>query len=272
MKNSRSNIGSIIDVTSLLFRAWIFLWILSAAIVAAQTKVPTSIGTAFVVNPQGYLVTAYHVIRDKSQILVGPFDTNRWRVARVVKIDESKDLALLEARIDRPALSMALWSEVPIGLEALVIGYPQPRVQGLSKKVTLGIVNGVRIEGVDAGYFQLSAEVQKGNSGGPVLAPNGEVIGVVLSKLNALSLAEKTGDLAQNVNYALKSSSLLQFLNEAGIKMEVRPLDMSQAVRPFETYRKAEASVLAVIARDLPNKPQGKPALPDTLNLVPADQ
>jgi S1-C subfamily serine protease len=189
-----------------------------------------------------------------------------------VKVDESKDLALLEARIDRPALSMVLWSEVPIGLEALVIGYPQPRVQGLSKKVTLGIVNGVRIEGVDAGYFQLSAEVQKGNSGGPVLAPNGAVIGVVLSKLNALSLAEKTGDLAQNVNYALKSSSLLQFLNEAGIKVEVRPLDMSQAVRPFETYRKAETSVLAVIARDLPNKPQGQLALPGTLNLVPDDQ
>lgn len=218
----------------------------------AQTPLPVSFGSGFVVSEEGYVVTAFHVIRDQPQILVGPLERNLWRVAQVVKVDETKDLALLKLRLARPALPVAEWKDVPIGLEALVIGYPQPRIQGMSKKITDGIVNGDRTESGDEGFFQFSAEVQKGNSGGPVLAPDGSVIGVVRAKLNALAVAEKTRDLPQNVNYALKSASLKQFLEAAGVPFVSRSPDLGARYRPFETFQQAQASIVAVVGRKLP--------------------
>ncbi len=215
----------------------------------AQEKEPASIGTGFFVSGAGHIVTAYHVIRGRSQVLVGPLDRRLWRVATVLKFDEANDLALLQARLERPPLPIAPWSEVPVGLEALVIGYPQPVIQGLSKKITQGIVNGERTESGEHAQFQLSAEVQRGNSGGPVLSPDGIVIGVVRGKLNALSLAQKTGDIAQNVNYALKSSRLIEFLQSAGVPLVVEKPNLALQPRPYETFRKAEASIVAVVGR-----------------------
>ncbi len=216
----------------------------------AQEKPTSSVGTGFFVSKAGHIVTAYHVIRGRSQVLVGPVDRKLWRIASVLKIDEANDLALLQAKLDRPPLSVAPWNEVPIGLEALVIGYPQPFVQGLSKKITQGIVNGERTESGEHAQFQLSAEVQRGNSGGPVLSPDGVVIGVVRGKLNALSLAQKTGDIAQNVNYALKSSRLIDFLQSAGVPVQIERPNLALQPRPFETFRKAEASIVAVVGRN----------------------
>lgn len=213
-------------------------------------KEPISVGTGFFVSNAGHIVTAYHVIRGKSQVLIGPVDRKLWRVATVLKIDETNDIALLQARLERPPLSIAPWSEVPIGLEALVIGYPQPVVQGLSKKITQGIVNGERSESGENAQFQLSAEVQRGNSGGPVLSPDGLVIGVVRAKLNALSLAQKTGDISQNVNYGLKSSRLIEFLQSAGVPVQIQKPNLALQPRPYETFRKAEASIVAVVARN----------------------
>ena len=234
----------------------------------AQDK--DAVGTGFFVSNAGHIVTAFHVIRGRSQVLVGPIgpaDRKLWRVATVLKTDEVNDLALLQARLERPPLPIAPWSEVPVGLEALVIGYPQPFVQGLSKKITLGIVNGERTETGEQALFQLSAEVQRGNSGGPVLSPDGVVIGVVRAKLNALSLAQKTGDIAQNVNFALKSSRLIEFLQSAGVPVQVEKPNLVQQPRPYETFRKAEASIIAIVARN----PPGSAGVPAGAAGAPAD-
>lgn len=245
-----------------------------ACAVHAQDK--DAVGTGFFVSNAGHIVTAFHVIRGRSQVLVGPIgpaERRQWRVATVLKTDEVNDLALLQAKLERPPLTIASWGDVPVGLEALVIGYPQPFVQGLSKKITLGIVNGERTETGEQALFQLSAEVQRGNSGGPVLSPDGVVIGVVRAKLNALSLAQKTGDIAQNVNFALKSSRLIEFLQAAGVPVQVEKPNLVLQPRPYETFRKAEASIIAVVARNppgtaaVPADPRGLPAkdlmLPD---------
>jgi S1-C subfamily serine protease len=69
----------------------------------------------------------------------------------------------------------------------------------------------------DSRYLQVSAPVQPGNSGGPVLDRNGTVVGVIVSKLNALSVASVTGDIPQNVNFAIKASVAAAFLDAQGI-------------------------------------------------------
>lgn len=217
-----------------------------------------SFGTGFIVDKEGYVVTAWHVIKNKHQIYVGPIVGNKWKKAKIIKFDEKRDLVLLKIQaIDRPAVEIAEWSDVPIGLEVYSIGYPIPKVLGLSKKMTQGLVNGNKTDAGDEGFFQFSAETQKGNSGGPVFSPDGLVIGVVQRKLDALKLAERSKDLPENVNYALKSASLIKFLEDAGIKVMIKRLNLLANVRPYEIFRDKNESVLAIFAQgegeDAPN-------------------
>lgn len=213
-------------------------------------------GTGFVVS-DGFLLTSLHIVRDKSAVFVGAFGTSstgqpRWTKAEIVSTDTTLDLALLKARTDAPALSLHPAPLVPLGLEISIIGYPQPRFQGMSQKITQGIVNGYRnndLQDTSSGYLQISAEVSQGNSGGPVLAPDGTVIGMVQRKLNATKLAERTEDLLINVNYALRSSELIRFLQSASVQPLVKTVSLETHLRPYQIYQKTQASVLAVIGR-----------------------
>jgi serine protease Do len=222
----------------------------------------SGIGTGFVVA-DGYLLTALHVVRDPSSVWVGPFEGKRWAKAEVVASDTVLDLVLLRAKFSAPPLSFSTWSEVPVGLEVSVIGYPQPRLQGLSKKITQGIINGNRSdrnESFDAGFFQLSAEISKGNSGSPVLSPEGRVVGMVQKKLDALSVAAKANDLPVNVNYALKSSELIVFLQKAGLTPQVKPLSADHYQRPYKVFAQTQESIWTVVVIKGLAQPENLPA------------
>jgi S1-C subfamily serine protease len=201
---------------------------------------------------ENYWLTAWHVVDGKDVVLLGPIERGRWIRAEVVKSDPRLDLVLLKARILRPALPMARWQDVPVGLEVSVIGFPQPRVQGLSKKITQGIINGNRSdrnESIDTGYFQLSAEVAIGNSGGPVLAPDGSVVGMVQKKVNVQRVAERTQDVLVNVSFALKSAQLIDFLKDTPAQPAPHTLSLESVLRPYQLFAQTEGSVLAVVAR-----------------------
>ena len=74
-----------------------------------------------------------------------------------------------------------------------------------------------KVEGDDERRFQFTAPVQPGNSGGPVLDMSGNVIGVVVAKLNAMTVQDQYGDIPQNVNFGIALPSLLEFLDENDI-------------------------------------------------------
>ena len=233
--------------------------------VTAKPAIAFQVGTAFAVA-EGYWLTAQHVVDGKDMVLLGPLERSRWVRAEVVKSDARLDLVLLKARTTRPVLSFARWQEVPVGLEVSVIGFPQPRVQGLSKKITQGIINGNRSdrnESIDTGYFQFSAEVAMGNSGGPVLAPDGSVVGMVQKKVNVQRVAERTQDVLVNVSFGLKSAQLLEFLRDTPAQPQVRTLGLDTVLRPYQLFAQSEGSVLAVVARqqsarsaaDIPSTP-----------------
>jgi stage V sporulation protein SpoVS len=75
----------------------------------------------------------------------------------------------------------------------------------------------------DIRFLQVTSPVQPGNSGGPLLDDSGNVIGVISSKLDALKIAGITGDIPQNVNFAIKSSLAEAFLEANGIHYVVKP-------------------------------------------------
>ncbi len=89
-------------------------------------------------------------------------------------------------------------------------GYPYADVLASSGNFTLGNVTALAGIGDDSRYLQMSTPVQAGNSGGPLLDQNGNLVGVVTAKLNALKFKQ---DVPQNVNFALKASIVANFLD-----------------------------------------------------------
>jgi S1-C subfamily serine protease len=100
----------------------------------------------------------------------------------------------------------------------------------------------------DARYFQISLPVQPGNSGGELVDEHGNVVGVVSAKLNASAALATSGALPENVNYAVKSSFRLSFL-ESVLEVSAKLKSPNPADRKFEVVVKSapEAAVLVLV-------------------------
>lgn len=211
---------------------------------------PLLTGTGFFVSNRGHLVTAYHVVRERESVAVRMAQGARPLPATVLKRDPNNDLALLKVEAITRPLDLARWQAVPVGLEAYVVGYPLPGLQGGNIKITEGLYNGEAAIVRGRRLFQLSAQVQTGNSGGPVLSPDGLVMGVVQSKLDAMLVAQKVRDLPQNVNFAINSAVLADFLENTGAEPRVQAPQLGVHRRPYEVLRMSVESVVMVLARE----------------------
>jgi S1-C subfamily serine protease len=167
-------------------------------------------GTGFLITSQGHIVTNQHVAPAGSEIQVitrfGAF------AAKVLKTDEQNDLSLL--KVDGTFIPVALSpsDKVRLGATVATIGFPNTDMQGFSPKLTKGEVSSLAGLRDDPRYFQISVPVQPGNSGGALFDVSGNVIGVVTAKISQKAAIAKTGTIAENVNFAVKSSHLLSFL------------------------------------------------------------
>lgn len=176
----------------------------------SERRVQSS-GTGFFVDPDGYLVTAYHVVEEAKSIVV---ITNKGRFdAKVVAKDNNSDFAILKAQGTMfSSLNIAPSSEVKTGDKVFTIGFPNIDVQGTEAKYTEGSISSLSGIKNNFRHFQISVPVQSGNSGGPLIDSNGNVIGVIVSKLSAIQMLLYKGTIPQNVNYAIKSSFVLPYL------------------------------------------------------------
>lgn len=182
-----------------------------------------SSGTGFFVSAQGHLVTNHHVIKGCTAIEVRR--TNSLvREASVLAEDPTNDLALLRVEGDTGAYA-SVRVETRLGEAVAAFGYPLSQVLASGGNFTLGNVTALAGLRNDTRFIQISAPVQPGNSGGPLLDSYGNVIGVVTSKLDVLLALTATGDIPQNVNFALRGSSLYAFLITYGITPTVSSTD-----------------------------------------------
>jgi serine protease Do len=147
-----------------------------------------SVGSGFIIDKEGYVVTNNHVIEDADQIRVKLDDDNEFD-AVVVGRDPNTDLALLkiDSKKDLPSIQMGDSDKLKIGQWVVAIGSPF----GLERTVTAGIVSAkgrVIGSGPYDDFIQTDASINPGNSGGPLLNMNGEVIGI-----NTAIIASGTG-------------------------------------------------------------------------------
>jgi len=86
--------------------------------------------------------------------------------------------------------------------------------------VTTGIVSSLSGLWNDTRHLQISAAVQPGNSGGPLLDTSGEIVGMVVGKLNVLGIARQTGSIPENINFAIKTGAIRDFLDNSVVPYE----------------------------------------------------
>ena len=174
------------------------------------------VGTAWYADT-GYVVTAFHVVEGKKRILLYGVD-RKPVVATMVTADPANDIAVLEASFPaKPTVGLPI-AKIPaaLGGRVFTIGFPHPDLLGISPKFTAGEVSAITGIGDDPRVLQISVPVQAGNSGGPLVNTAGEVVGIISGKLSADKVLKATGDLTQNVNYAVKARYLQGMLDDLG--------------------------------------------------------
>jgi peptidoglycan hydrolase-like protein with peptidoglycan-binding domain len=232
---------------------------LMSDIVSAQSS-----GTAFVVAP-GLLVTNHHVIEGCSAIEVIASDGRR--PATVIDSVQQIDLALLRVYGLRGGVA-ALRTQSPalLGESATVFGFPLGGALSSTGNFTTGVVSSLRGLRDAAGEIQITAPVQPGNSGGPVLDRAGSVIGVVQGKLNALRVVRATGDIPQNVNFAVSLDVLADFLAKNSVTFKAvnrQPaIETTQVAEMAQTFTYKISCTAASRTATAP-RPQPAPTAPN---------
>jgi S1-C subfamily serine protease len=203
-----------------------------------------STGTGFFVSSSGHLITNFHVIDGAENIFVRTSNGVDMPAA-VIARDPANDVALLKVEAVTRAIPIGTATKLSKGAEVMTLGYPLVHIQGQEQKATFGHINSLSGIDNDIRFFQIDVPVQPGNSGGPLIATNGNVVGVVTATLNQINTLKESGTLPQNVNYAVKADYILPMLLSIG----VQPVDMSQDLGFEELVRQSEPSIVLVISK-----------------------
>jgi serine protease Do len=181
--------------------------IIGAAVV--QVRTPGGLGSGFFINPEGFLITNFHVVENETQISVevyaikdGQLERKSYKQVRIVALNKFGDLALLHIEDkDAPKFaSVALGDsdKLSVGDRVFAIGSPL----GLERTVTEGILSTKTRELEGELYLQTTAQINPGNSGGPLFNLRGEVVGVTNMKIT----------MGEGLGFAIPVESVEHFL------------------------------------------------------------
>ncbi len=180
-------------------------------VISDSSGTETALGSGFIVSADGEIVTNYHVIKDAHSAIVKLSNGAFFPVTGVLASDSDKDLAIVKVvGKNLPFLSLGELEKVQVGEHVVAIGSPL----GLEGTVSDGVVSAVRdVSGKK--WIQTTAPASHGNSGGPLLDMNNNVIGVITLGVNP--------ELGQNLNFAVPCSEVAAMLISA--RQQAQSLD-----------------------------------------------
>ena len=203
-----------------------------------------SSGSGFVIDTAGHVLTNAHVVTGCDEIVLGVGER-----VELVASDQTNDLALLQrSASDRPTPLVFRSDGVRLGEEVVAAGFPLHGILADSINITVGVVSSLSGLRNDSRFLQTTAQVQPGNSGGPLLDRGGMVIGIVSGKLDAVSAAEKAGFIPEGVNFAIRHDAIRPFLEGHDVKFEARPREAT-AKSVEEIADLVRRSVVAITCR-----------------------
>jgi len=195
-------------------------------------------GTGFFVSSDGEILTNNHVVAGCRNLTI-----KGGQPVQVISRNPASDLALVKAEIKLDQIAVFRSGPAPkVGDTVVTFGFPLPGVLSSEGNVSTGVLSATTGLQNDIRFVQISAPVQPGNSGGPVFDTSGHVIGVVVAKLDALRVAQFTGDIPQNVNFAVHWSEVRALLDEQGVRYKKLPSQQGISTRAIAKIG-AEVSV-----------------------------
>lgn len=178
------------------------------SVVPSVVTVRTDVGqgTGFLINSDGYLVTNAHVLSGGHEVYAITYE-QEIIPAELIGYDANIDIALLKIEGNYKKLRLASSDDIQVGEKVIAIGNPL----GLQFSVSQGIVSGVHREGLNGlrAYIQTDAALNPGNSGGPLINKEGEVIGINNFKIGA----------GESLGFALESEYIEETVNKISQKV-----------------------------------------------------
>jgi S1-C subfamily serine protease len=172
------------------------------------TPSASSAGSGFAISPDGTIVTNAHVVDHCTNIGVTGFGPGK-----LITADAEQDLAVIQLAGGSFPTAAKIKSRKPeLGEAIVVIGYPLSNEMGNALTVSPGVVASISGLGGDPRSFSVSANLQPGNSGGPILDMHGAVVGVAQAKLNEIEMLKHEGTTGGTVGFAIDTPTLLDFL------------------------------------------------------------
>ena len=175
-----------------------------------QVRTPGGLGSGFIINEDGYLITNFHVIEGETQISVevylqrnGQLERKTYKDVKIIAMNKFEDITLLKIDDkDAPKFSRVLLGDsdgLAVGDKVFAIGSPL----GLERTVTEGILSTKTREMQGELYLQTTAQINPGNSGGPLFNMRGEVVGITNMKIT----------FGEGLGFAIPISAVRYFLD-----------------------------------------------------------
>jgi S1-C subfamily serine protease len=244
---------------------------LLAAGVTAGRAAEVATGSGVVIGANGEVLTNAHVVKECRSIKL-TFANGTPQPAELIARDEQNDVAVVQTKRKHNPAAVAAFREGPPlrpGDAIIALGYPLTGVLATGANLTVGNVSALAGIGDDSRFIQMSAPVQPGNSGGPLVDTSGHVVGIVTAKLDALRVARAIGDVPQNVNFALKAQVARTFLDSKLISYKTETsnghlsaADVGEIARPFTVYIACTRLEEHVAVASSPPASASKPAPP----------
>jgi TPR repeat protein len=231
------------------------------AVLACPAWAAVGTGSGFFITGDGHIVTSYHVVAGSTAIRVRP-QNGKELPAVIQRVDTANDLALLKVSASSTPLAVGASSGVRRGDTVYSLGFPLVTIQGFEPKVTNGIISSLTGLLDDPTTFQITNPLQPGNSGGPIISADGQVVGIAASVLSGRRVAARTGVMPQNVNYAIKSNYLVEFLRSiSGLEFAVSQKPAGNARSAADIIAEVERSLVLIIV-EKPSTASAKSASP----------
>jgi S1-C subfamily serine protease len=222
------------------------------------------VGTGFVISPDGYVLTNNHVISGATVIAVNIPGFGHGN-AEVVAADPYKDLAILKLSYNNlPYLPIAESRNVQVLDTVIVLGYPLAGELGPDITASQGQINALREEG-RIPLFQFDANVNAGNSGGPVLNDKGEVVGIVVSKLDAIEVLKETGSIPERTNFAIPIDEARGMVRKA-YPLGFTPSARTERLSGQELVRASKGATVFIYSEVYSERASATPTAPSTTN------
>ena len=178
-------------------------------------------GSGFFVTDQGHIVSNDHVVGVCKKVKA--YEAGKEIYLDILATDSVNDIGLVKGKFQNIKYLNIKTDGAELGEDIIAFGYPLSQELSDSVKLTKGIVSSLTGIGNNISQIQIDAAIQPGNSGGPVVNMNGQVVGIASAGLSQLYMLEKAAYIPENVNFAVASQTLTAFLKAHKVKITSGP-------------------------------------------------